>query len=176
MLPHQHLGDRSLRRRPYSFRFRTSLMAAFSSARSASIRFSLAFSASSSRSRFTSDTDAPPYFPRHLKNVALLTPYFRRRSGTGTPLSASFKIPTICVSENFDFRMTAPDRGAVYLQLFRDRGSLRGRSRAGSSRWWTLLRTVSTSSRAMVRSVSSPSTLTALSLRFHGTDGSRPSS
>jgi hypothetical protein len=25
----------------------------------------LAFSASSSRNRFTSDTDAPPYFPRH---------------------------------------------------------------------------------------------------------------
>ena len=52
-------------------------MAAFSSARSAYIRFSLAFSVSSSRSRFTSDTDAPPYLLRHLKNVALLTPYFR---------------------------------------------------------------------------------------------------
>src|SRR5581483_10461419 len=130
MLPHQHLGDLSLRRRPYSFRFRTSLMAAFSSARSAYIRFSFAFSASSSRNRFTSDTDAPPYFPRHLKNVALLTPYLRRRSGTGTPLSASFRIPTICVSVNFDFRMTAPNRGAVYLQLFRDRGSLRSEDAA----------------------------------------------
>lgn len=40
----------------------------FSSARSAFIRFSFAFSASSSRSLFTSDTDASPYFPRHLKN------------------------------------------------------------------------------------------------------------
>ena len=48
-------------------------MAAFSSARSAYIRFSFAFSASSSRSRLTSDTDAPPYLLRHLKNVALLT-------------------------------------------------------------------------------------------------------
>ena len=47
-------------------------MAAFSSARSAYIRFSFAFSASSSRSRFTSDTVAPPYLLRHLKNVALL--------------------------------------------------------------------------------------------------------
>jgi hypothetical protein len=31
------------------------------------------------------------------------------RQATGTPLSASFKIPTISVSLNFDFRMTAPD-------------------------------------------------------------------
>ena len=36
-------------------------MAAFSSARSAYIRFSLAFSASSSRNRVTSETLAPPY-------------------------------------------------------------------------------------------------------------------
>jgi hypothetical protein len=53
--------------------------------------------------------EAPPYLLRHLKNVALLTPYFRMRSATATPLSASFRIPTICVSLNFDFRMTAPD-------------------------------------------------------------------
>src|SRR5262245_29718080 len=33
-----------------------------------------AFSASSSRSRRTSDTEAPPYLLRHLKKVALLTP------------------------------------------------------------------------------------------------------
>ena len=84
-------------------------MAAFSSARSAYIRFSFAFSASSSRSRLTSETDAPPYLLRHLKNVALLMPCFRSRSGTGTPLSASFRMPTIWVSLNFDFRMTAPD-------------------------------------------------------------------
>src|SRR5688500_7440105 len=109
MLPHQHLGDLSLRGRPYSFRFRTSLIAAFSSARSAYIRFNFAFSASSSRRRFTSDTEAPPYLLRHLKKVALLTPYFRHRSATGTPLSASLRIPTIWVSLNFDFRMTAPD-------------------------------------------------------------------
>ena len=43
----------------------------------------------------------------------------------GTPLSASFRMPTICVSVNFDFRRTTRNRGAVYLQLFRDRGSLR---------------------------------------------------
>ena len=34
-------------------------------------------------------------------------PFFDDR--TGTPLSASFRIPTIWVSLNFDFRMTAPD-------------------------------------------------------------------
>ena len=70
-------------------------MAAFSSARSAYIRFSLAFSASNSRSRFTSDTEAPPYLLRHLQKVALLTLCLRRRSATGTPLSASLKMPTI---------------------------------------------------------------------------------
>src|SRR5713226_4337163 len=53
MLADQDLGDLSLRERPYSFRFSTSLMAAFSMASSAYIRFNLAFSASSSRSRFT---------------------------------------------------------------------------------------------------------------------------
>ena len=46
-------------------------MAAFSSARSAYIRFSLAFSASSSRNRVTSETLAPPYLLRHLKKVGL---------------------------------------------------------------------------------------------------------
>ena len=100
-------------------------MAACSSARSAYIRLSLACSASSSRSCRTSDTDAPPYLLRHLKNVALLTPCVRHRSGTGTPLSASRRMPTIWVSLNLDFRMTAPWTRAVYVQLSIDRGSLR---------------------------------------------------
>ena len=100
-------------------------MAACSSARSAYIRLSLACSASSSRSCRTSDTDAPPYLLRHLKNVALLTPGVRYRSGTGTPLSASRRMPTIWVSLNLDFRMTAPWTRAVYVQLSIDRGSLR---------------------------------------------------
>ena len=95
VLAHQHLGDLSLRGRPYSFRFRTSLIAAFSSARSAYMRFSFAFSASSSRSRLTSETDAPPYLLCYLKNVALLMPCFRSRSGTGNsapaPSSALFQ-------------------------------------------------------------------------------------
>ena len=56
VLAHQHLGDLSLRGRPYSFRFRTSLIAAFSSARSASAcRFSFAITERETRSRLTSD-------------------------------------------------------------------------------------------------------------------------
>ena len=74
-------------------------MAAFSSARSAYIRFSLAFSPSSSRSRFTSATDAPAYLLRHLKNVVLLMPCRRSRSATGTPDSASL---------SRDFRFACP--------------------------------------------------------------------
>ena len=46
-------------------------MAAFSSARSAYIRFSLAFSPSSSRSRFTSATDAPAYLAPPLEKRRL---------------------------------------------------------------------------------------------------------
>ena len=125
MLLYQHLSQLSLRGRPDNVRCRTSLMAACSSARSAYIRLSLACSASSSRSCRTSDTDAPPYLLRHLKNVALLTPCVRHRSGTGTPLSASRRMPTIWVSLNLDFRMTAPWTRAVYVQLSIDRGSLR---------------------------------------------------
>src|SRR5690606_10205603 len=95
VLLNQHGGDLALRGRPYSFRWSTSLMAAFSSAKSAYIRFSRAFSVSSSRSRFTSDTVAPPYLLRHLKNVGRLMPCFRNRSATGTPPSASRRIATI---------------------------------------------------------------------------------
>ena len=50
-----------------AFGSRTSLIAAFSSARSAYIRLSLAFSASSSFSRFSSSTDAPAYFDPPLE-------------------------------------------------------------------------------------------------------------
>src|ERR1700758_1796083 len=58
-----HDPDRlALGRRRQSFRLRTSLIAVFSSARSAYMRLSLAFSASSSRSRLSSLTPAPAYF------------------------------------------------------------------------------------------------------------------
>src|SRR5712691_12603810 len=53
-------------RRRYSFRFSTALIASFSSARSAYIFFSRAFSASSSRRRFNSETLKPPYFAFQL--------------------------------------------------------------------------------------------------------------
>lgn len=44
MLPHQRVDDLSPRGRPHPFRFSASLMAAVSIARSAYIRFNLAFS------------------------------------------------------------------------------------------------------------------------------------
>lgn len=51
----------ALGRRRQSFRLNTSLIAEFSNAKSAYIRFSLAFAASSSRSRFNSGNPAPAY-------------------------------------------------------------------------------------------------------------------
>lgn len=83
-------------------------MAAFSSAKSAYMRLSLLFSASSSRGPFTSDTKAPPYLLRHLKKVVLLLPCIRSRSDTWTPLSASFNRLTVWLSLNFDFLIAAP--------------------------------------------------------------------
>ena len=67
MFLHEYLRGLPLRRRPYSFRFNTSLIAVFSSARSAYIRLSFAFSASRSFSRLSSETLTPPYFARQLK-------------------------------------------------------------------------------------------------------------
>ncbi len=100
------------------------MIAAFSRAKSAYIRFSFAFSASSSRSRFTSFTVAPAYLLRYLKNVALLTACRRRRSATGIPDSASFRIVTIWLSLNFDLRMTTPEPGAVYGRVPTYRGDV----------------------------------------------------
>src|SRR5438093_11060419 len=93
------------RGRRYSFRLSTSLIAAFSSARSVYIRFSFAFSASSSRSRFKSATVAPAYFRFQAKYVCRLIPCLRMISATGTPASPSFRTATICDSENRDFRI-----------------------------------------------------------------------
>ena len=86
-------GHRSLRGRPDSFRCRTSLIAAFSRARSAYIRYQLGVL----RLKFPQ--------PLHVRHrcapvlapplVALLTPCCRSRSATGTPFSASLRIPAI---------------------------------------------------------------------------------
>src|ERR1035437_3721675 len=70
-------------------------------------------------------TETPAYLRRQRKNDARLTPCRRSRSGTGTPASASFRIPTIWLSVNFDLRMTAPEPGAVYRRPLIYRGSLR---------------------------------------------------
>ena len=61
---HQHGQDFSFRGRRHRFRLRTSLIAAFSSGSSAYIRLGFAFSASKSRRRFSSSTEAPAYFTR----------------------------------------------------------------------------------------------------------------
>ena len=93
--------------------------------RQVGVRLSMQLSTSSSRSRFTTETEAPAYLLRHLKNVALLTPCRRSKSATGTPDSASLSIPTIWLSLNFDVRMITPEPGAVCSQLSTHRGSLR---------------------------------------------------
>ena len=67
MLLHQDLGYVSLRGRLYYFRDKTSLIAEFSIARSAYMRFNFAFSASSSFILLSSDTLTPPYLARQLK-------------------------------------------------------------------------------------------------------------
>jgi hypothetical protein len=54
-------------RADHTFLDSKSLIAAFSSASSAYIRFSFAFSASSFFIRFSSETLTPPYFARQLK-------------------------------------------------------------------------------------------------------------
>src|SRR5215470_16353993 len=105
VLLHQHRQDFPFRGRRHRFRLRTSLIAAFSRARSAYIRLSLAFSASSSFSRFSSATEAPAYFARHWKYVALLMLCWRKISAIGTPASPCFRISTIWLSVNRDFRM-----------------------------------------------------------------------
>src|SRR6266849_1526326 len=72
VLVDEHAQDLAFRGRRHRFRLRTSLIAAFSRASSAYIRFSFVFSASSSFSRFNSSIDAPAYFDRQWKYVALL--------------------------------------------------------------------------------------------------------
>src|ERR1041385_4898643 len=84
-----------LRGRRHNFRLNRSLIAVFSRARSAYIRLSFAFSASSSRSRRNSGTVAPPYFAFHLKYVLRLIPCFRANSATWTPASPSFRTAKI---------------------------------------------------------------------------------
>ena len=64
MILDEHLGRLSLRDRLYSFLESRSRIAAFSSASSAYMRFSFAFSASNSFIRLSSETLTPPYLAR----------------------------------------------------------------------------------------------------------------
>ena len=79
---------------------RRSFSAALSSIASARSRFRRAFSPSRPFSRFASLTSMPPYFAFHLQTVASLTPCFRHRSATETPVSCSFRMPMIWSSVN----------------------------------------------------------------------------
>src|SRR5262249_44519318 len=133
---HQHGQDFSFRRRRHRFRLNTSLIAAFSKASSAHIRLSLAFSASSSFRRFSSSTEAPAYFERHWKYVALLMLCCRRISAIGTPASPCLRMATIWLSVNRDFRMgcSSPPRESLVPNGLRDGEAYAGRSRRGTSR------------------------------------------
>ncbi len=70
----------------------TSLITWCSRFKSAYICFSLWFSASSSLSRFKAEASRPPNLAFHLLNFLWPKPYWRDKSGTGTPASASFRI------------------------------------------------------------------------------------
>src|SRR5581483_3797019 len=115
-----------LRRRRHHFLDSTSLIAVFSRASSAYKRLSLAFSASSSRMRVSSDTVTPEYLLFQAYQVAALMPCLRHTSATGTPASPSFRIATIWLSLNLLFFIATSS-------------SLRPHSRvADVYRWWKL--------------------------------------
>jgi len=65
---------------------------------SASSRFTSAFSSSSLRSRFASDTSRPPYLAFQLQMVASYTPRRRAGSVVFVPASCSFNTPMTCFS------------------------------------------------------------------------------
>src|SRR5690606_5082626 len=67
------------------------------------MRFSRAFSSSSSFIRLSSVASMPPYRCRHLYNDALLTPYSLLISSSVLPLSNSLRILAICVGLNLLF-------------------------------------------------------------------------
>lgn len=94
----QHLHDAQPGGRLYHFRDRTSLMAAFSSARSAYMRLSRVFSASSSLTRVSSDIVMLAYLRFHQQKMATLMPRLRHTSASGTPDSVSCKASGIRLS------------------------------------------------------------------------------
>jgi hypothetical protein len=71
----------------------------------------------------------PPYSAcASYKQVALLIPYSRQRSGTGTPLSPWFRIATICGSVNLDL-LAAPDFGSFSSPAIINAGEVQFSSR-----------------------------------------------
>src|SRR3984885_4905819 len=85
---------------PYHFFYRSSRNAAASSICSARSFFSLAFSSSSCRSRFASETSIPPNVAVQLYSVASETPCLRAKSAVFAPAACSRSTPIICSSVN----------------------------------------------------------------------------
>src|ERR1700761_6067225 len=85
---------------PYHFFDRSSRNAAAPSICSAKSFFSLAFSSSSCRSRFASETSIPPNLAFQLHSVASETPCLRAKSAAFAPASCSRSTPIICSSVN----------------------------------------------------------------------------
>ena len=104
----------------------TSCKISRSRVRSATIRLSREFSSSSSRNRFISDGNKPPYLfcgksqcdfysaSLQLKYVAWLIPALRHTSATGIPSSPCFSMNAFCASVNFDaFIAFAPSQPGI---------------------------------------------------------------
>jgi len=89
--------------RPQVFFLSTSCRMCRSSVRSATRRFSRAFSSRNCLSWRSSLTPRLPYFLFQMWNVASLTPSCRHTSATGTPESACRSAYVICSSANLDF-------------------------------------------------------------------------
>jgi len=77
-----------------------SLSARTSKLTSAYIRFSFAFSSSSSLKRLISAAVIPPYLDFQLKYVDSEIPFSRHTSATVRPVSTAFNIPSTCLSLN----------------------------------------------------------------------------
>ena len=117
---------RALRGWRYSFRDNTSLMAEFSSARSAYIRFSFAFSASNSLSFFSSETEAPAYRDPPVEvggfaHAVLACDLCYRQPGFSLPQHRN----DLGFRESRLLRVRSPRAGRVNYQLCPGRGSLR---------------------------------------------------
>ncbi len=112
------------------------MIAVLSSASSAYIRFSRAFSASSSFTRLRSGSDITAYLLLHWEYVALLMPCLRQTLATEIPEPPSVRIARIWLSVNRDFFTACPPKlpEVSIFTLFQARGSLRHNLQPSMSR------------------------------------------